>query len=76
MNTAAKKISFIQEFLKIEDEDIITALENLLHQSIKESLPPMSLEQFNQEIDLAIEDEKNDRTINANELKLKIKKWS
>jgi hypothetical protein len=33
MTIEARKISLVQEFLRIDNEDIIKALEDLLHQS-------------------------------------------
>jgi hypothetical protein len=79
MNLEARKISLVQEFLRIDNEKIISALENLLHKSksenFDENLKPMSLDQFNNEIDKAIDDEINDRTISAKDLKNKIQKW-
>lgn len=79
MNLEARKLSLIQEFLRIDNEDIINELENLLQKSkleeYEQSLHPMSLAQFNEEIDQAIEDDKNDRLISSDDLKLKIPKW-
>jgi len=79
MNLETRKISLVQEFLRIDNEKIISALENLLHKSKSESfdenLKAMSLDQFNNEIDKAIDDENNDRLININDLKNKIQKW-
>ncbi len=80
MTIEARKILLVQEFLKIDNEDIIEALENLLHQSKSEAfgknIKPMSLEEFNNEIDKALEDEKNYRLTSAKTLKKKIQKWS
>lgn len=80
MNLEARKISLVQEFLRIDNEKIISALENLLHKSKSESvdanLKPMSLSQLNIEIDKAIDDENNDRLISAEDLKNKIQKWN
>lgn len=80
MNIEAKKLPFIQEFLRIDNEKIINALENLLHKSksevFEEKMKPMSIEQLNSEIDTAIEDEKNNRFTNAKDLKQKIQEWS
>jgi hypothetical protein len=79
MNLEARKISLVQEFLRIDNEKIISALENLLHKSkseiFDENLKPKSLNQLNSEIDKAIDDENNDRLINAKDLKNKIQKW-
>lgn len=80
MNIEAKKLSFIQEFLRIDNEKIINALENLLRSSksdvFEENLKPMTLEQLNNEIDSALEDEKSNKITKAKDLKQKIQKWS
>ncbi|QOW10379.1 hypothetical protein Q73A0000_08370 [Kaistella flava (ex Peng et al. 2021)] len=80
MNLEARKISLVQEFLRIDNEKLITALENLLYKTknefFEENLKPMSLEDFNKEIDKAINDEENNRLIRAEDLKEKIQKWS
>ncbi|WP_434979132.1 hypothetical protein [Daejeonia sp. YH14] len=80
MNLEARKISLVQEFLRIDNEKIISALENFLYKNksefFEQNLNPMSLEQFNREIDQALEDEKNNRIISAKDLKQKIQKWS
>jgi len=79
MNLEARKISLVQEFLRIDNEKIISTLENVLHriksENLENNLKPMSLEQFNNEIDKAIDDETNDRIINIKDLKNKIQKW-
>lgn len=79
MNLEARKISLVQEFLRIDNEKIISALENVLHkiksENFDENLKSMSLNQFNEEIDKAIEDENKDRLINTKDLKDKIQKW-
>lgn len=80
MNIEARKISLIQEFLKIDNEKIISAIENFLHQSnsknLEQNLKPMSLEDFYNEIDKALDDEKNNLITSAKDLKKKIKEWS
>jgi len=77
MNIEARKISFIQEFLKIQNEDIISSLEQILKkrklESYHENLKPMSVNQLNSEIDQAMEDSKNGRMTKASELKAKYK---
>lgn len=80
MNLEARKISFIQEFLRIDNEKIISALENFLHKNkseiFEQNLKSMSLEEFNKEIDQALDDEKNNRITSAKDLKKQIQKWS
>ena len=78
MNLEARKISLVQEFLRIENEKMISALENFIRKNKSEQfekkLIPMSLEQLNFEIDKALDDEKNNRLISAKNLKDKILK--
>ncbi len=80
MNIEARKISLVQEFLRIDNEKIISALENFFHKNkseiFEQNLNPMSLEQFNREIDKALEDEKNNKIISTKDLKKQIQKWS
>jgi len=80
MNLEARKLSFIQEFLRLQNEEIVSGLENLLRKRkielIENDFKPMSIEQFNSEIDQSLEDSKNERLIKASDLKDKIQKWS
>lgn len=79
MSLEDRKISFVQEFLKIQNEETIRGLEELLHQRNAElnddTLKPMSIEEFNQRIDRSMEDSKNGRLIKATDLKAKMEKW-
>tara|TARA_B100000949_G_C14011628_1_gene337521 strand:- start:203 stop:445 length:243 start_codon:yes stop_codon:yes gene_type:complete len=80
MDLEARKISFVQEFLRLQNEEIVSGLEKLLRKSKAEltekNFKPMSMEQYNAEIDQAMEDSKNGRMIKATDLKAKIQKWS
>ena len=77
MNIETRKLSFIQEFLRLQNEEIISGLEKLLKKRKSElyenDLKPMDLKQFNNEIDQAIDDSENDRVIKATDLK---EKWT
>lgn len=79
MDLEARKISFVQEFLRLQNEDLISGLEKMLHNNkaelIEKNLSPMSLNDFNNEINQALEDSKNNRIIKASDLKAKINKW-
>ena len=74
MNIETRKISFIQEFLRVQNEEIVIGLEKLLREQKSEQyendLKPMDLKQFNDEIDQALVDSENDRVIKATELKV------
>lgn len=63
MDLEARKISFVQEFLRLPNEDIISGLENLLRKRkaelIDKNLKPMTMEQYDAEMDQAMEDSKN-----------------
>jgi hypothetical protein len=78
MDLQARKISFVQEFLRLKNEEIISGLETMLKKRKSEiyenELKPMTLDNFNKEIDQALEDSENDRVIKATDLKSKFKK--
>lgn len=80
MNLEARKIEFVQEFLKVQNEEVISRLEKILRKEKKKSdqegFNPMTIEEFNSRIDQSMEDSKNGRLIEASELKLKIDKWN
>ena len=73
MNLETRKLTFIQEFLRLQNEEIVSGLEKLLRkrkiEMLENNLKPMSLKQFNKEIDQALDDSKNERLIKASDLK-------
>jgi hypothetical protein len=84
MDLQTRKLEFIQEFLKIQSEEVVSRLEKILRTENKtaegeeereENFKPMTIEEFNARIDQSMEDSKNDRLIEANEFKTKIDKW-
>ncbi|MDO6745465.1 hypothetical protein Q4553_12865 [Tenacibaculum soleae] len=80
MDIQSRKIEFMQEFLKIQSEEVISKLENILRKgkSNAENIDfnPMSIEEFNLRIDKSMNDSKNGKLIEANELKAKMEQWS
>ena len=80
MNLEARKISFVQEFLRLQNEEIVSGLEKMLHKRkaelIEKEMKPMSIEQFNSDINQSEDDFKNGRIISAKDLKAKVSKWS
>ena len=76
MDLEARKIIFVQEFLRLQNEEIISGLEKLLRKQkndlFEKKLTPMSLEQFNREIDQALSDSEMGRITPAEELKNKV----
>lgn len=70
-----RKIKFVQEFLDLKSERIISELERLLRTETGKSFEPMSSTEYESQIDEAMEDSKNGRMVKATDLKAKIQKW-
>ncbi|WP_081212496.1 hypothetical protein [Salegentibacter sediminis] len=79
MDLQTRKLKLIQEFLKVQSEDVIQELEKILKKENKKGkqkdLKPFTLDELNSRIDQSMDDSKNDRLIEANELKAKINNW-
>ena len=79
MDLQARKIEFVQKFLKLKSEKAITKLENLLIQEqreqLKEDFQPKTLELLNEEVDLALRDSANDNVIDSDTLLEKYQEW-
>ncbi|MCM4156005.1 hypothetical protein [Gramella sp. AN32] len=79
MDLQSRKIEFVQEFLKVQSEEVVTKLEELLRKentsSTDNEFEQMSIDEFNNRIDKSMEDSKNGRIIKASDLKIKIDKW-
>ena len=79
MDLQSRKISFVQEFLNLQSEEIITLFEKLLKkEKMKMSsneLVPMTLDEFNKRIDISLEDSKKGRLTESGELLSEIEKW-
>ena len=80
MDLQTRKTAFVQEFLSIQSEEVISRLENYLKKekkiNIDKDFSPMTTEEFKTRIDQSMEDSKNGRVIEAKELLEEIKKWS
>ncbi len=80
MDLQTRKLALIQEFLKIQSEEVISRLEKILkkenQKSGQEDLKPMTIEEFNARTDQSMEDSKNGRLTEASELKAKMDKWN
>ncbi len=79
MDIIARKLNFVQEFLRISDEDLVDKLETILKterkKRIDRGIKPMSTNEFNQMIEKAEDDVNNGRVIDARELLEKVEKW-
>ena len=80
MDIQAKKLHFVQEFLRLRDEQLIDKLNDLLKSERKKKLEkeiiPFSEEEFNDMINHAESDSKNGRLTSATDLKNEIDSWS
>ncbi|MFB9076499.1 hypothetical protein ACFFLS_24810 [Flavobacterium procerum] len=77
MDLQTRKIEFVQEFLKIQSEELISQLENLLKNKDivddNDFFKPMSIEEFNNRIDQSESDFKNGRSKTTSQLLEKYK---
>lgn len=71
MNIQARKIEFIQEFLKLQSEDIILRLENFLKMEKEATFKPLTTDELNKRIDLSESDFNNKKFKSNTELKAK-----
>lgn len=79
MDLQSRKIEFVQEFLKLQSEEAISRLEKLLRiekKWDKNRLEPMTVQEFNARIDKSMEDSKNGRLTEVNDLLEEIEKWN
>jgi hypothetical protein len=80
MNIEMRKLIFIQEFVKLQNEEVLICLENFLNKyksSLSENdTSSMNLEKFKSEIEQSIADAKSGNVFKAKDLKLKIQQWS
>lgn len=72
-----RKIEFVQEFLKLNDEKIISRFEQLIRKEKKaiEDFKPMSQRELNRRIDASMKDSENGRLIETDDLLEVIKEW-
>lgn len=79
MNILARKMNFVQEFLRISDEDLIVKLENFLKterkKRIEKEISPMTMDEFIEMIEKSEDDAKNGRVTDARELLNRIERW-
>ena len=79
MDLQSRKISFVQEFLSIESEEIISRLENFLKKEKKvnttKEFSPMTMEEFQNRINQSEQDSINGRLTEMNDFLAEIEKW-
>ena len=79
-NVEIRKLHFIEELLKVDNEDIIKKLESILKierfRILEKDLgQPMTTKAFNEMIDRSEEDVKEGKVLSSKELKKKVQSW-
>ena len=79
MDLQARKIEFVQEFLKIQSEDILVRLENLLKKETSkdhnQDVKPFTVEEFNDRINRSMLDSKHSKLTDNEEIIAEMHKW-
>ena len=77
MNIETRKIEFVQAFLNLQSEEMISQFEKLLKKTrqTEKEFKPFTIEELNSRIDSSIEDSTNDDVTESNELLFEIKHW-
>jgi hypothetical protein len=79
MNTVDRKLRFVQEFLRITDDEIIDKLEKLLgserKKMISKGLDPLTMDELNKRIDQSEDDFKKGRFSETKDLLKRIETW-
>ena len=77
MDIQARKLHFVQEFLRVADDDLVTKLEKLLQyerkMKLKEDLNSLTLNEFNEIVEKSEDDFKNGRVTEAGNLRITTK---
>lgn len=73
MDLQTRKIEFVQEFLKLQSEELVSQFENLLKKKLQKKAEPMSVAELNSRIDQSENDFKNGKFKTSDELLSKYK---
>ncbi|MEM6687384.1 MAG: hypothetical protein AAF617_16510 [Bacteroidota bacterium] len=79
MNLQTRKIKFVQEFLKIQSEEVLSQLKHILkieNDGSGEKIKPFTIEEYNSRINQSIEDSKNGKVTQDGKLKSIINTWN
>ena len=78
MDLQTRKINFIQDFLKLDSEKLITQFEKLLKKETSNNaeLKAMTMSEFHSRIEKSTIDSQNGKVIDVDDLLSEIEKWS
>lgn len=75
MDIQTRKIEFVQEFLKLQSEELISRFEKLLKTN-QNIVKPMDIEELNSRIDKSLLDSENDKITENSDLISEIQQWN
>lgn len=77
MNIETRKIEFVQAFLNLQSEELISQFENLLKKADKKDkeFEPFTIEELNSRLNESLNDSKNDDVTESNKLLSEIQQW-
>lgn len=78
MDLQTRKIEFVQEFLKLQNDELITRLERLLRSgkaTKNNDLKPMTITELNKRIDKSMEGSEDNRLTTSSDLLAEIENW-
>lgn len=79
MDLQARKIEFIQEFLKVQSEDVVVRLEKLLKKETsrieKKGINPFSIDEFHKRIDASMHDSLHNKLTENQDLLAEMHTW-
>lgn len=78
MDLQTRKIEFVQEFLKLQNDELITRLERLLRSgkaTKNNDLKPMTITELNKRIDKSMEGSEGNRLTTSSDLLAEIENW-
>ncbi|MEA2043631.1 MAG: hypothetical protein U9N85_13900 [Bacteroidota bacterium] len=80
MDLEARKITFLDKFMSLQNSDIVSQFENLLlklkRSDSNDEFESMSKDELNKRIEKSMDDSKNGRLTESSVLKAEIKTWS
>jgi len=79
MDLQTRKLEFIQEFLKVQSEDVVDRLEKLLKKETsklnKEDIKPFSMDELNNRINQSMADSLDNKLTENKDLLAEMQKW-
>lgn len=81
MNLEARKLTIIEKFIHVQNDDIISQVENILanikvNNSKNRILEPFTIDEFNSRIEKSMSDSKKGNLISNKDLKSEIEEWN